>query len=205
MTTTAQPRQPEAKSLRPVLAGAPKPMRGDAARNRARVLDAARAAFAEDGAEVQMEQIARRAGVGVGTLYRNFPTKQALIAELAQRWMDERIEIADQALAMPDPAEAFGWFVRRTAEDMAGDSGLCHMFNDFPAPGGCEIPDLLVERTEVLLARARQAGAVRGDLGVSDFQAILGGLSAAIARTDKWELFAEMLITGLRAPAKPCP
>ncbi|GIF69593.1 TetR family transcriptional regulator [Asanoa ishikariensis] len=201
MTTTAQPSQPAARSLRPVLAGAPRPMRGDAARNRARVLDAARAAFAEDGAEVQMEQIARRAGVGVGTLYRNFPTKQALINELAQRWMDERVEIADQALSMPDPAEAFGWFVRRTAEDMAGDAGLCHMFGEHSA-GNCEMPDLLVERTEMLLARAREAGAVRADVSVSDFQAILGGLSAAIAQTEKWELFAEMLVTGLRAP---CP
>jgi AcrR family transcriptional regulator len=178
-------------------------MRGDAARNRARVLDAARAAFSEDGAEVQMEQIARRAGVGVGTLYRNFPTKQALIDELAQRWIDERVEIADEALAMPDPAAAFGWFVRRTAEDMAGDAGLCHLFADFP-DGGCAIESILGERTEQLLARARNGGAVRADLSVSDFQAILGGLSAAIARTEKWELFAEMLITGLRAP-DPCP
>ncbi|GIF78014.1 TetR/AcrR family transcriptional regulator [Asanoa siamensis] len=203
MTTTAQPSQPGGKTLNPVLAGA-RPMRGDAARNRARVLDAAHAAFAEDGAEVQMEQIARRAGVGVGTLYRNFPTKQALIAELAQRWADERIEIADQALAMPDPAEAFGWFVRRTAQDMAGDAGLCHLFSGLGG-AACEMPDLLIERTEVLLERARRAGAIRPDLNVSDFQAILGGLSAAIAQTDKWELFAEMLITGLRAPAPPCP
>ncbi|MEV4535329.1 helix-turn-helix domain-containing protein [Asanoa sp. NPDC049518] len=205
MTTTAQPGQPSAaRSLRPVLAGAPRPMRGDAARNRARVLDAARAAFAEDGAEVQMEQIARRAGVGVGTLYRNFPTKQALINELAQRWMDERVEIADEALSMPDPAEAFGWFVRRTAEDMAGDAGLCHMFGEVSG-GNCDLPDLLAERTDILLERAREVGAVRADVSVSDFQAILGGLSAAIAQTEKWELFAEMLITGLRAPAAPCP
>ncbi|MDG4821842.1 helix-turn-helix domain containing protein [Asanoa sp. WMMD1127] len=200
MTTTAQPRRPGGKILNPELAGAPRPLRGDAARNRARVLDAARAAFTEDGADVQMEQIARRAGVGVGTLYRNFPTKQALIAELAQRWMDERVEIAEEALAMPDPAEAFGWFVRRTAEDMASDAGLCHMFSG----GNCALPSLLVDRTEVLLSRARSVGAVRADLSVSDFQAILGGLSAAIARTEKWELFAEMLITGLRAPT-PCP
>jgi AcrR family transcriptional regulator len=203
MTTTADPRTPGGKTLSPVLAGAPRPMRGDAARNRARVLDAARAAFSEDGADVQMEQIARRAGVGVGTLYRNFPTKQALIDELAQRWIDERVEIADEALAMPDPAAAFGWFVRRTAEDMAGDAGLCHLFADFP-DGGCSIESILGERTEQLLARARNGGAVRADLSVSDFQAILGGLSAAIARTEKWELFAEMLITGLRAP-DPCP
>ncbi|MEV0717788.1 helix-turn-helix domain-containing protein [Asanoa sp. NPDC050611] len=204
MTTTAQPRPPEGKILRPELAGAPRPLRGDAARNRARVLEAARAAFAEDGAEVQMEQIARRAGVGVGTLYRNFPTKQALIAELADQWMDERVEIVDQALTMPDPAEAFGWFVRRTAEDMAGDAGLCHMFSGVSG-GSCPFPDLLVERTEQVLARARAVGAIRTDLSVDDFQAILGGLSAAIAQTDKWELFAEMLITGLRAPAAPCP
>src|SRR5262249_25168236 len=154
------------------LTGAPKPMRGDAARNRARVLDAARAAFAEDGADVQMEQIARRAGVGVGTLYRNFPTKHALIAELAQRWADERIEIAAGALAMPAPAEAFGWFARRTAEDMAGDAGLCHLFSGVSG-GACEMPDLLIDRTEVLLSRARAAGAIRPDLSVSDFQAIL--------------------------------
>lgn len=204
MTTTAQPRPPAGKTLRPDLAGAPRPMRGDAARNRARVLDAARAAFAEDGADVQMEQIARRAGVGVGTLYRNFPTKQALIAELAERWMDERVETVDQALAMPDPAEAFGWFVRRTAEDMASDAGLCHIFSGVSG-ATCPMPDLFLERVEEVLARARAVGAIRPELSVGDFQAILGGLSAAIAQTEKWELFAEMLVTGLRAPAPPCP
>ena len=181
---------------------APRRLRGDALRNRERVLTAAREAFARDGVEVQMEQVARLAGVGVGTLYRNFPTKQALIAALGALWLAECVSIIDEVLAEPDPAVAFDRFIRTTARQMARDNGLCRVLSDFSAKELCPGQfGPLQERTERLITRARDAGVVRPELTLDDFMAIMGGLSAAIGQTSNWELFADMLLAGLRAPA----
>src|SRR6201991_4974801 len=84
-----------------------KPLRADARRNRERVLTAARAAFAEHGREAQMDDVARRAGVGVGTVYRHFPTKEALVNALALDLFEKLVQGAREALAIEDPWEAF--------------------------------------------------------------------------------------------------
>src|SRR3954468_9163530 len=86
---------------------APRPLRADARRNRERVLIAARAAFAEHGREAQMDDVARRAGVGVGTVYRHFPTKEALVNALALDLFERLVQHAREALAIEDPWEAF--------------------------------------------------------------------------------------------------
>jgi AcrR family transcriptional regulator len=176
-------------------------LRGDALRNRERVLAAAREAFARDGAEVQMEHIARQAGVGVGTLYRNFPTKQALIGELGKLWLAECVALADAALSRPDPREGFEEFIRSAAQQMARDNGMCRVLGDFAAQELCPAQFApFQERTVALLDRAKAAGAVRPEITLTDFQAIMSGLSAAIGQTDNWRLFADMLLAGLRAP-----
>jgi AcrR family transcriptional regulator len=185
-------------------AEAPRRLRGDALRNRERVLAAAREAFARDGVDVQMEHIARQAGVGVGTLYRNFPTKQALIAALGEMWMAECVALADDALREPDAAVAFDRYVRAAARQMARDNGLCRILGDFSAKDLCPAQfHPLKERTEQLIQRAQAAGVVRAELTLDDFMAIMGGLSAAIGQTNNGELFADMLLAGLRAPAVP--
>ena len=191
MTTTAvPPAAPLGRALR-----------GDAARNRERVLAAAREVFATDGGDAQMEQIAKRACVGVGTLYRNFPTKQALLAELGRQFLDERIALVEEAIADPDPAAAFERLLRRTAADMSANAGLCHVLGDLQVDQVCPGAFLpLVHRTAVLLDRVRPTGAIRPDLTVDDFQAIMVGLSAALSTTSNWELFADMVIAGMRAP-----
>jgi len=92
-----------------------RPLRADAARNRARVLDAARTAFAEVGLDVGVEEIARRAGVGKGTLYRRFPTKEALVRAIFEDILDEIDVLVREAEAEPDAWAAFTGYVRAAA------------------------------------------------------------------------------------------
>src|SRR3954447_17214320 len=87
----------------------PRPQRADARRNRERILAAAREAFANDGREVQMPDVARAAGVGVGTLYRHFPAKEDLVRALVCDKVQATIDTARQALGGDDPAEAMEW------------------------------------------------------------------------------------------------
>ena len=179
-----------------------RPTRADAARNYDLLVTAAREAFAEHGTDTSLEEIARRAGVGIGTLYRNFPTKQALIAAMGEMWLEECISLADAALSEPDPAVAFDRFIRTAAEQMARDNGMCRVLSDFSAKDVCPGQFLpFQDRTRQLVERAQAAGVIRADLTLDDFVAIMGGLSAAIAQTENWELFADMLLAGLRAPA----
>src|ERR1700744_873142 len=92
-----------------------RPLRADAARNRARVLDAARTAFAEAGLDVGVEEIARRAGVGKGTLYRRFPTKEALVRAIFEDVLDDFDAIASSVAREPDAGVAFAAFLRESA------------------------------------------------------------------------------------------
>jgi AcrR family transcriptional regulator len=106
------------------IAPAARPMRADARRNRERVLAAASEAFATYGSDAQMDDVARAAGVGVGTVYRHFPTKEALVAELVRRKFETFVAQARQALDEPDPWEAFAGMLRRNAELMARDAAV---------------------------------------------------------------------------------
>src|SRR5215213_9716410 len=96
-----------------------RPLRADARRNRERILDAARFACAQKGASVQMDDVARGAGVGVGTVYRHFPTKEALIEALVAEKYRAAVENARAALEVDDPWESFADLLRRNAEMMA--------------------------------------------------------------------------------------
>src|SRR4051794_39871605 len=101
-----------------------RPLRADAARNRARVLDAARAAFAEGGLDVGVEEIARRAGVGKGTLYRRFPTKEALVRAIFDDILEEIARLVEEADAEPDPWTAFARYLHATARMQASNQGF---------------------------------------------------------------------------------
>src|SRR4249920_2056354 len=101
-----------------------RPLRADAARNRARILDAARAAFAEAGLDVGVEEIARRAGVGKGTLYRRFPTKEVLVRAIFEDLLDELDGVVDDVAAEPDAAVAFTRFLGEAARRQATNQGF---------------------------------------------------------------------------------
>ena len=174
-------------------------MRSDARRNRERILDAARAAFAEEGSGVQMEAVARRAQVGVGTLSRHFPTKEALVSELARHLAAGAARDAEAALEMPDPWESIVWLVERNAAGMARNAGLRATFASVRLEDSCPFEAAAIEGgTGALLARAQQAGALREDVTAEDFQALMCGLSATIARGADWRRHAGILLDGLR-------
>src|ERR671935_2368283 len=109
------------------MAGEPislRPLRADAARNRARTLDAARTAFAESGLDVGVEEIARRAGVGKGTLYRRFPTKEALVRAIFEDRLNELERLTTTAARSADPWNAFVSFLESAARMQASDQGF---------------------------------------------------------------------------------
>lgn len=155
----------------------PRPrLRADAVRNRARVLAAAETLFAKEGADAQLLDIAKCAGVGAGTVHRHFPTKEALLAEvLAAR----TTELLDQAVAISTdcgPAEAFFAFWALVAEQAQRNAALCDAFTP-SVTHQLRIPEALRARFEHTLAEmlkaAQAAGAVRADLDANDVIALL--------------------------------
>lgn len=188
----------------PVITGstAVKPLRADAQRNHGRIVAAARDAFRESGVEVQMDDIAHRAEVGVGTLYRHFPTKEALITELGRQKMHERIAELDMALAAPNPWDGLVAVLTHAAEAMATDTGMREVFGSVGNVGWCpgEVADCRARQAE-LLVRLKAAGAIRSDLTVNDVQAMMCGLAAAIEGGGNWRLHVDMLLAGMRPPA----
>jgi len=168
----------------------PRPLRADAARNRARVLEVAYQVFAEDGLSVPIDEIARRAGVGAGTVYRHFPTKQALYRAVAEARFGSLIERAESLLDADDPGEAFFGYFRTLISEGAADKGLA----DALAGLGFDLEQLApgAERRfkEVLgrlLTRAQEAGAVRPDVDVMDVKTLLVGCHAMDRQHDDSE------------------
>ena len=151
-----------------------RPLRADAARNRARVLDAARTAFAQAGLDVGVEEIARRAGVGKGTLYRRFPTKEALVRAI----FEDILEEIDRIVAGAE-AEADAWtaFTTLHGRDCARLQASNQGFYDVVAQrlGAAALTDEQRRRvngsTARMLKRAQDAGVVRGDLVPEDVSA----------------------------------
>jgi AcrR family transcriptional regulator len=187
-------------TLRPMAAVETRPKRADARRNHERILKAAHTAFSELGADVQMDEIARSAGVGVGTLYRHFPTKEVLINELAREIVAAIIEFADQALERDDPWEAIELLMRRNAADMARHAGLRDTFTIHFTDESPFDNEELQARIAELVDRAQSAGVLRPEVTPQRLQALACGLSGTIAQIPAdWELFADVLLDGLRA------
>lgn len=179
--------------------------RADAQRNRRKVLDTARDLFAERGLEIPVEEIARAAGVGVGTFYRHFPTKEDLLAALVDDRFAGFADAAREALADPDPWNGFATFMRHSMRIMVEDRGVSEAMDQRP-----EICDAAASKSELvelsgeLLARAQAAGKVRDDLVTEDIPNLMCGFGrATLARpgaAESWERYADMLLAGLRAP-----
>ena len=159
-------------------ADATRPLRIDARRNRERVLRAARDAFAAFGSGVPLDEIAARAGVGPGTVYRHFPTKEALFAAVVQARVEDLAADARARSDAADPGEAFFGFVARLGQE-------ARVKRDLPdaiaVPG--PLQDALLEAIGVLLRRAQQAGAVRGDVTTSDLIVLFKAAIAAFQDT----------------------
>lgn len=182
--------------------GTSRPLRADAVRNRERILAAAREAFADTGRDVQMPDVARAAGVGIGTLYRHFPAKEDLVRALVEHSVAACLATTCDALSREDPWEAIEWTVRSNAEKMAASRGL----RDAMGTGGFgdQNPwnsDRARSQAEALLARARQAGAIRPDVTVDDWQGLMCGLAAAISSGADPARHAGFVLSAIRAAA----
>jgi AcrR family transcriptional regulator len=183
-----------------------RPLRADARRNREKVLAAARATFSEHGREAQMDDVARRAGVGVGTVYRHFPTKEALIEALMVDSFQAIAAAARNALEIEDPWEAFASVLWRGAEIMAGDRALSEVFASIPGAMDQAMPTVegLQASMVELLRRAQDAGVLRADAVVDDIPMIMCGIGSATKKQhrchDSWRRHLAIVLDGLRAP-----
>ena len=180
-----------------------RPLRADAARNRARVLEVAYETFAAEGLSVPIDEIARRAGVGAGTVYRHFPTKDDLFRAVVEDRIRSIIDGGRALLASDDPGEALFTFLRSMVLQFgATDQGLV----DALAGVGIDIKDAVPELEESFLAllddllRAGQnAGTVRPDLDVADVKALMVGCQAMQSyNDDAAERLTEVVLDGLR-------
>ncbi|KUJ67895.1 hypothetical protein ACZ90_23535 [Streptomyces albus subsp. albus] len=156
-------------------------LRADARRNRVRVLDAARSAFAAQGLTVPLGEIAQRAGVGAGTVYRHFPSKQLLFRAVVEESVRQFAEEAAQLRDAPDAGEAFFGFLTGVVARACGDKALRDAFAaiadvSWVADSGPAAD--LAAALDALLTRAQQAEAVRADADLADVRALLVGALA---------------------------
>ncbi|MFC4587631.1 TetR/AcrR family transcriptional regulator [Sphaerisporangium corydalis] len=185
-------------------------MRADASRNRERIVAAAREAFVEYGAEVTLDQIARRAGVGNATIYRHFADRSELIRQVTLEVMNRIVELAESALAdTPDAFAALQRFVHGAANEKIG--ALCPMLSDGCELIAAELADKRVrlERAlEDIMDRARRSGQLRPDVAAGDILIALPQLTRPLPGTSclNLERFADrhlqLFLDGLRAPAR---
>lgn len=158
-----------------------RPLRADAQRNRERILAAADEMFAAHGVDASIDEIASRAGVGVGTLYRNFPTKEALLQALFVARMQPLITAARDAAEAEDPGEAFVAFMRRLGDEFVNFKALAEVMasSGMDLSAKAEASADLLRAGDALLRRAQQAGDVRPDVGIADVAALMTGLGYA--------------------------
>ncbi len=183
-----------------------KPLRADARRNRQKVLAAASAAFAEAGLDAQIEDIARRARVGVGTVYRHFPTKEALVAALAHQHFEQLADLLEASADDGEPWEALTSGIWRCAEMTAGDVALCEIIGGHPSAVAAAAvgQQRLQTATARLIEAARTNGAIRDDASPDDVRNIMCGFGhiAAAQRAGgalDWRRYLTIALDGLRA------
>jgi AcrR family transcriptional regulator len=193
---------------------AAKPLRADAQRNRDRIVAAAREAFGELGLDAQMEDVARRACVGVGTLYRHFPTKDALVRALVVQQMEAMTAEAPAFLAAAeqDGWEAFAGFLRACADTHHRDRALAQVISTQPAESFIDVAmdTGLMKATGQLLVKAQEAGIARHDLVATDVGLLMCGLSAVLESFGEagGRRYLELGLAGMRnreAPRLPAP
>ena len=191
---------------------AEKPLRADARRNREKVLAAARAVFSEQGVDAQMDDVARRANVGVGTVYRHFPTKEALLQALTDELFDVIAAHARELLSSDDPWEAFKdalWF---GAQKTAGDRAFSEILGaqkKAPLRQRCPGEADLVITVGELMRRSIEAGKMRPDAVIDDIPLVMCGIGSASAMphpaSDAWRRHLGIVLDGLRAEAVSAP
>ena len=181
-----------------------RPLRADARRNRERIVAAARAVFTRQGGDAQIDDIARAARVGVGTVYRHFPHKEALLGELLVERFRLMADNAERALEIEDPWEAFAWMLRTNSEFCAGEVGVQQALVRGPDAWEYAAPEIdrLRETATELIVRAQRAGVMRPDFSVDDIPMLMAGLTTTMAAPGyDWRRHLEIILAGIRATA----
>ncbi|HEX3915868.1 MAG TPA: helix-turn-helix domain-containing protein [Caulobacteraceae bacterium] len=179
--------------------------RADSLRNREQLMAAAKAAFTERGADAPLEEIARRAGVGIGTLYRHFPTREALLAAVYRREVQQLSAAADRLLAELPAGEALEAWLHQLVDYMATKRVIAPALQASPGEGSAAYASgasAITGAMHRLASAAIASGDIRGDLTSDDFLRLMSGLSFGYDRPD-WAPSARRLIgvllAGLRA------
>jgi AcrR family transcriptional regulator len=183
-------------------------MRADARHNYARLLAAARAAFAEHGPDAPLDEIARSAGVGIGTLYRHFPTRQALLEAVFLDSMEELAAEAERLLDAPSSGDALATWLRSLLAHNLTQRGLKEALmrsagSDLAASCKAQVR----AAGAALLARAQQAGAIRPDVDIVDLMRFVHGIAMATEQasegTDRAERLLALMMDGIRSDNRP--
>jgi AcrR family transcriptional regulator len=188
-------------------------LRADAERNRERVLSAARQVFAEQGLDASTNEIARRAGVGVATLFRRFPTRDDLVGAVFADKMSAYAAAVDEALAESDPWQGFSGFIERVCQMQADDRGFADVLTmTFPTAKALEEErDRTARALAVLLDRAKATGRLRGDFAHQDVPLILMANAGVVTATrdaapEAWRRLVGYLLQSFAAEAaRPLP
>jgi AcrR family transcriptional regulator len=183
-----------------------RPLRRDAERNRQRILVAAAEVFAEHGLEASLDDIARHAGVGVGTVYRRFADKEALIEALFEERIAEMARTAGECLALPAPADPLCAFLERICAQQAHDRGLHDIMTRAGPPGTDRIDrcrDAMEPLVTRLLAVSQARGHIRRDVEHTDvpmlvIMMVAVGDFAREVRPDLWRRYLQVIMDGLR-------
>ncbi|MFF7888774.1 TetR/AcrR family transcriptional regulator [Streptomyces sp. NPDC020794] len=184
--------------------GTPGP-RADMVRNRGLLLDAATATFAEQGLDASMSEIAQRAGLAKGTVFRHFPTKEDLLSAIMLRLLDRLAGAAAELLEAEDAAAALREFMTAGVETLAADRAFCEVIGR-PSLQQSEVRDAIADlcvAVEALTARAREQGVIRGDVTGTDIVLLLGGIHQTAAplldqQPQAWRRYLELALDALR-------
>ncbi|GII58325.1 TetR family transcriptional regulator [Planotetraspora thailandica] len=183
---------------------APRPLRADARRNRDRLLDAAVRAFSQDGPDVTLDAIAKDAGVGIGTLYRHFPTREALVEAAYRNELARLCDAASELLDTLEPDKAVRVWMDRFVDYMTTKRGMADALRAVIASGGdpyAQSRDRLIDTITTLLRAGAGAGTVRADVEPTDVLASLSGVSLITSdpgRREQAGRLLDLLMDGLR-------
>jgi AcrR family transcriptional regulator len=178
-----------------------KPLRADARRNRERILRAARSVFADQGHDAQIDDVAKRAKVGVGTVYRHFPTKEALLDALVRERFEEIAGYALEALEREDAWEGFTELIWRASERNAIDRAFCEVLAFEDCSRIVEETGLAAS-TDLLMERAKAQGSLRADATQMDIPVLMtgcGSVMRAHPEPEMWRRYLTIMLDGLRA------
>jgi AcrR family transcriptional regulator len=179
-------------------------LRSDAIRNRERLLDAAAEVFAEQGPQGGVLDVARHAGVGVGTLYRHFPTKTDLVNELVDTFLTDLIQAACNSLSEPD-GRGLEHFLQTLGAQQTSRGSIGRLWN---TPHHAALIDELQQATDELLADAQRHGKIRPELTPADLVAVIWSIRGVIEMTrhlapDAYKRFLQVILTGLSPTPVP--